>query len=44
MSLLCASCDKIIVLSDHQDHYGICAKCSNEKQREELEEAIRRKK
>ncbi len=39
MSLLCASCSKIIVLSSTPDHFGICAKCGNEKTKDELKDA-----
>lgn len=27
MSLICAVCGKIIVLSDNPDHHGVCARC-----------------
>tara|TARA_Y100000815_G_C13045267_1_gene388425 strand:+ start:356 stop:487 length:132 start_codon:yes stop_codon:yes gene_type:complete len=27
MSLICAVCSKIIVMSDNPDHHGVCASC-----------------
>ena len=27
MSLICAVCGKIIVMSDHPDHHAVCAAC-----------------
>jgi len=29
MSLICANCYKDIVVSNHPDHYGVCAGCGN---------------
>ena len=27
MSLICVKCGHIIVMSDHPNHYGVCAAC-----------------
>ena len=49
MSLICVRCGKIIVLSMHKDHYGICHECysssegkPSEEERAQIEESGKR--
>ncbi len=40
MSLICAHCGKIVVLSDHPDHLGGCGNCDlNENDRRRVQES-----
>jgi DNA-directed RNA polymerase subunit RPC12/RpoP len=42
MSLICVKCGKIIVMSEHPDHYACCAACGPEvtdDQRRKIEES-----
>ena len=43
MSLICVSCGKIIVMSDHPDHLAVCSSCSideiSEAEKKQVEES-----